>query len=188
VVRTAARAASGRAVPAGRTAAVGSVIPALPSPAKPDCGWGVSDARGGPGGVVTVEVRTRQAVTLGSTDLMLRYDRRSLEAVSADSASLSGFTFGIDARWGLVRTASATGEQDVLPAGATLLKRPVNRHRVGPVGEFACKRRKHALGAVQVSGAPTGRHKPVSPRRRALGQVQRGPTPGPQTPKLCVLP
>jgi len=82
----------------------------------------VSDASGRPGDVVSVEIRTRQAVTLGSTDLMLRYDRRTLEALSAESATLSAFTYGIDNRRGLVRTASATGEADVLEAGATLFR------------------------------------------------------------------
>jgi hypothetical protein len=85
-------------------------------------GLEVSDVRGRPGGIVTVDVRTRQAVTLGSTDLMLRYDRRTLEALSAESATLSGFTYGIDNRRGLVRTASATGEADDLEAGATLFR------------------------------------------------------------------
>jgi len=82
----------------------------------------VSDASGQPGDVVTVEVGTRQAVELGSTDLMLRYDRRTFEALSAESATLSGFTYGIDNRRGLVRTASASGEADVLEAGATLFR------------------------------------------------------------------
>jgi len=82
----------------------------------------VSDVSGRPGDLVTAEVRTRQAVTLGSTDLMLRYDRRTLEALAAESAALTGFTYGIDSRRGLVRTASATGEQDTLTASATLFR------------------------------------------------------------------
>jgi hypothetical protein len=82
----------------------------------------VSNASGRPGDVVAVEVRTGQAVTLGSTDLRLRYDRRTLEALSAESTMLSGFTYGIDNRRGLIRTASATGEADTLAAGATLFR------------------------------------------------------------------
>jgi hypothetical protein len=82
----------------------------------------VGDASGAPGDVVMVEVRTRQEVALGSTDLVLRYDRRVLEALWAESTTLSGFTFGIDSTRGLVRTASATGEVDLVAAGAPLFR------------------------------------------------------------------
>jgi hypothetical protein len=82
----------------------------------------VSDGSGRAGDVVTVEVRARQAVTVGSTDLLLRYDRRTLEALGAESGTLSGLTYGIDNGRGLVRTASATGEADALEAGEPLFR------------------------------------------------------------------
>jgi serine protease AprX len=75
-----------------------------------------------PASVVTIAVRTRQAVELGSTDLMLHYDARALEVRSVESRTLSGFTYGIDARRGEVRTASATGEVDRLAARDVLFR------------------------------------------------------------------
>jgi len=82
----------------------------------------VTDAAGRTGDDVSVEVRTREAVVLGSTDLILRYDRRMLEALSAESPTLTGFDYGIDAHHGLVRTASATGGGDALQAGDVLFR------------------------------------------------------------------
>jgi hypothetical protein len=82
----------------------------------------VTDAEGRPGDQIVVEIRTKHAVTLGSTDLVVRYDPRVLEALWADSEVLSGFTYGIDAKHGTVRTASATATGDMLEARKTLFR------------------------------------------------------------------
>ncbi len=69
----------------------------------------MDDVRAHPGQVLTVAVHTRQAVELGSTDLMLQYDPRAWEALSAESATLSGFTYAIDAHHGRFRLKQRGG-------------------------------------------------------------------------------
>jgi hypothetical protein len=119
----------------------------------------VSDATGAPGDEVAVEVRTRQAVTLGSTDLVLRYDRRLLEALAADSATLTGFDYHIDSRRGLVRTASATAGQDTLGAGDLLFRvlfrvRGNTRRQSSLLRLFDGDHRTDLAGPVGIGGLP----------------------------------
>jgi hypothetical protein len=81
----------------------------------------VSDASGAPGATgISVQVSTTNAITVGSTSVLLTFDPGVLQATTASSTTLSGFTFGVNNTLGIVTTASATGTSDVLGAGAIL--------------------------------------------------------------------
>jgi hypothetical protein len=81
----------------------------------------VSNASGAPGATgIPVEVSTTNAITVGSTSVLLTFDPGVLQATTASSTTLSGFTFGVNNTLGIVTAASATGTSDSLGAGAIL--------------------------------------------------------------------
>jgi hypothetical protein len=65
----------------------------------------------------SVEVTNGNALTLGSTDVVMEFDPSVLQALGASSATLSNFAFNIDNVAGTVTTASAAFPGDELGAG-----------------------------------------------------------------------
>jgi hypothetical protein len=73
------------------------------------------------GGNGDVAVTTTNALTVGSTDVVVNFDPNVLQAVSASSSTLSSFTAFIDNVSGRVSTASASSGGDGLAGGDPLL-------------------------------------------------------------------
>jgi hypothetical protein len=61
---------------------------------------------------VTVDVTTRESLEIGSSGLSLSYDASALEVISVES-DLEGFTYHVDAKAGVLRSASAGLGQNV---------------------------------------------------------------------------
>lgn len=82
----------------------------------------VTSGVGSRGDAFDAEIRVLDAVALGSTDLALRYDRRTLRAIEVHSDTLTGFTHHIDSSRGRILTASATATHDSFAAGDVLFR------------------------------------------------------------------
>jgi hypothetical protein len=95
----------------------------------------VSDATGARGATgIAVQVTTTNAITVGSTDLVLTFNPAVLQATSASSSTLGGFDSNIDNTIGEVRTASATGSGDALGAGEVLFTVVFSVNLTAPLG------------------------------------------------------
>ncbi len=130
----------------------------------------VSDAAGRPGrSAVVVRVSTSEAITIGSSDVVLNFDPTALLAVSASSATLSGFTFGIDQGAGKVTTASASSGGQPLAAGSVLFDVTFDVDPAASIGDFT-------LDLSDADGAPLdlGGVPPPIPAVPVLFDVQPG--------------
>jgi cysteine-rich repeat protein len=93
-----------------------------------------SDVVAGAGATgIPVAVTTSAGITVGATDLRLRFDPAALEAVGVMSP-LENFTSSIDNVNGAVATASASASGDAVPAGGPLFTVTFNVRPGAPTG------------------------------------------------------
>jgi hypothetical protein len=151
----------------------------------------VSDATGRPGEAgVKVRITTSNAVTIGSSDLVLTFDPTILEAVEASSRTLGSFTWYVDNTLGTMTTASASGGGDNLPAGSEVFSVTFNVRPTARCGAASALGLRTVHGANEFFGVPPPIPPPSIPFSVVAGTLSvtcPSPTPTP-TPTLTLTP